>query len=66
MKNQSTLNIASSNDIVQLNLDSFAKLEQVELLTRFLLNSNHTNKNEFIIAVSCIADLLHNVMKQAK
>ncbi|MCO6544561.1 MAG: hypothetical protein J6583_13265 [Gilliamella sp.] len=66
MKNSSILNIASSNDIVQLNLDSFAKLEQAELITRFLLNSNHTNKNEFIITVSCIADLLYNVMAQAK
>lgn len=66
MKNQSMLSIASSNDIVQLNLDSFAKLEQAELLARFLLNSNHTNKNEFIIAISCIADLLYNVMAHAK
>lgn len=66
MKNQSTLSVVSSNDIVQLNLDSFAKLEQAELLARFLLNSNHTNKNEFIIAVSCIADLLCSVMHKAK
>lgn len=66
MSNKSLLSITQSNDIVQLNLDSFAKLEQAELLARFLLNSHHTNKNEFIIAVSCIADLLYNVMAQAK
>ena len=66
MSNKSLLSITQSNDIVQLNLDSFAKLEQAELLVRFLLNSHHTNKNEFIIAVSCIADLLYNVMAQAK
>ena len=66
MSNKSLLNITQSNDIVQLNLDSFAKLEQAELLARFLLNSHHTNKNEFIIAVSCIADLLYKVMAQAK
>lgn len=66
MKNQSTLNIASSNDTVQINIDSYAKLEQAELLARFLLNTDHTNKNEFIIAVSCIADLLCSVMKKAK
>lgn len=66
MSNKSLLSITQSNDIVQLNLDSFAKLEQAELLARFLLNSHHTNKNEFIIAVSCIADLLYKVMAQAK
>ena len=66
MTNQTALNSASSNDTVQINLDCYEKLEQAELLARFLLNTDHTNKNEFIIAVSCIADLLCSVMKKEK
>jgi hypothetical protein len=66
MKNFNQLTSVDTSENVIINLSAYAKIEQAELLARFLLNSNYTDKNEFTIAVSCIADLLCSVMKKAK
>jgi hypothetical protein len=66
MKISKQITPVDTSENVIINLSAYAKIEQAELLARFLLNSNYTDKKEFTIAVSCIADLLCSVMKKAK
>lgn len=60
MKNQSL-----SPDIIQLNLNTLAKVEQAELIAKFAINTN-ASRDDALVAISCIADLLYDVLKKAK
>ncbi|OCF98825.1 hypothetical protein [Gilliamella sp. wkB308] len=52
-------------DTVELDLNSFSKLEQAELVTRLTINGN-LDRNETLIAMCCVSDLLYNAINQVQ
>lgn len=52
-------------DTVELDLNSFSKLEQAELVTRLSINAN-LDRNETQIAMCCVSDLLYDAINRVQ
>ncbi|MWN89850.1 hypothetical protein GQ597_03880 [Gilliamella sp. Pra-s65] len=52
-------------DIIELDLNSFSKLEQAELVTRLSINAD-LDKNETRLAMCCVSDLLYDAINQVQ
>lgn len=52
-------------DTVELDLNSFSKLEQAELVTRLTINAD-LDRNETQIALCCVSDLLYDTINQVQ
>lgn len=65
MKKQSPNSKNTLVDTIKLDLNSYAKLEQAELITRLSINTN-LDRNDTHIAMCCVSDLLYDAINRVQ
>lgn len=64
MKNSNQITPVDTSENIIINLNNFAKIEQAETIARACINA-HSNPDDYIIIICCIADLLHTVIVES-